>query len=888
MAKKVSPRKVPARRPKKTVARHISDAPFRHPEPYFLETTAPGDLAGKLKLKNVDVPLPQSTLGDLGLATSVTGPEAFPQTILIQPYDPGALVGIDATTVRSFRWDEGSGSMRPIWNSGINTSLGFVWMKIQRPGIYAPIGLPRDRLLQDALRAIARERRVASYESSKDLRDFVQGVLQVFLEPPIPAVEELRQFITWVEAQTGLGIGQLASYETKTGPGGHLLPFPLPRDANLEAFRERLRMLEILPNGLPEENLYYPPETVNDGTPPWQIPPERQPWNGIDWRPLVKLDIWKYLEDYQLIPLIPWLVSQDWWMYQHDRKHTGQASGPSNIRSTTVGSLVRLTPTSVDGPVITKPSIVNGKIYVGAGRTGGSSGGTLYKIDLATGSVEGRYPTLGDGDAWYSYQGIGGSPAVIGGRIYFTGVHGKVYCIDAASMTPSPPHPAPIWITDLKHANLTKNQPAENLYADSWSGPLVVNGKVYVGSGEGEQEDTYGFVYCLDAATGRVEWLFCTSKFSPAVHNNPNTIPASIAAPWASGAGYTVVPDPPETGASVWSSCAYDRGLNRIYVGTGNSLYDLTAPGGGTDLPDEMYGSGLLALDADTGAFRGFFQPGSDDSYRPGDADVDVPGSATVFTRGGQRVVAFGSKNGSFFLLDANTLQVLGGGMQRRQLLPRAGGSGLPGDRGTAIATVAPITAPWYENEWGIYATPAVHPGMGKLYVGLGGRGSITAPDKTPFMRALNWNTLADAWPTAIGGDGVSRYTTASPPLYTSNEVGLSSPALVHDVVFVSTNKTGLYALDAATGLCLWSATGLPVGNFALGPAISGNYVVMGAGNNVYRYRLPGPFIIRPPELYVPWWRIWPWPPPIQDLPIPPEPPVGPLPEPPFEDGGRG
>jgi outer membrane protein assembly factor BamB len=106
-------------------------------------------------------------------------------------------------------------------------------------------------------------------------------------------------------------------------------------------------------------------------------------------------------------------------------------------------------------------------------------------------------------------------------------------------------------------------------------------------------------------------------------------------------------------------------------------------------------------------------------------------------------------------------------------------------------------------------------------------------------MRALDWDTLEDAWPTRVGADNVSRYTTASPPLYSSSEVGLSSPAVVNDVVFMSTNKTALYAFDAATGLCLWTASDLPTGRFALGPAIYSNYVVMGAGRNLYIFKLP-------------------------------------------------
>jgi outer membrane protein assembly factor BamB len=711
-------------------------------------------------------------------------------------------------------------------------------------------------------------------------------------------------------------------------------------------------------------------------------------WDGLDarqWDRLRRFDLLKVLEFY------PWFQSNDWWMYQHDVAHSGRASGWSDIRAANAGNLVEHRKVAVDGPIITKPAIVDGTVYVGSGKTGGGNGGTLYKIDLYTGTVEGRYPTSGHGHAFYTwYEGIGGSPAVVGNRVYFTGVHGKVYCLDTATMTPNPPHPPAVWITDLKNSNPTtpvKNQPigAPN-NADSWSGPLVVNGKVYVGSGEGEDEDTYGFVYCLDANTGDVLWLFCTSKFSSSSHNQPNTIPASVAASWATTAGYTVVPDSPETGSGVWSSCAYLHTTNRIYVGTGNSQYP------GTDLPDEYYGSGLLALDADTGAFRGFFQPTPDDSYRPDDADIDVPGSATIYRRNDKYVVGFGSKNGSYFLLDpiclggwlinavitaqlaktSVSMAVFGdklhmvhlgdssnriwhstfdgegwsenvviegqlskaspalaaftdywgdGGLHmlhlgdksnriwhstfdgrkwsqnqpianqlskappalaafeealhlvhlgdvtnrlwftcfaawpvKRQLLPRQSGSGTPGDRGNAISTVAPGGS--FENQWGIYATAAVHSGSGRLFVGLGGRGAITDLNKTPFMRALDWHTLLDAWPTdpndGPGEDGVSRYTTASPPMYTTSEVGLSSPAVVNDVVFMGTNRSALYAFDVNTGLKVWSAesvSSLPAGAFALGPAIYGRYVVMGAGQNVFIYRVPYP-VFELPERY--------------------------------------
>ncbi len=103
-----------------------------HPQPYCMQTILQEGQAIELKLEKADNPLTHGTLGDIGLATSVVGPSEFPLTILIQPFDRTALTGIEATSVRVFRWDSVSGSLKPIWNSGINVDLGFVWTKIRR------------------------------------------------------------------------------------------------------------------------------------------------------------------------------------------------------------------------------------------------------------------------------------------------------------------------------------------------------------------------------------------------------------------------------------------------------------------------------------------------------------------------------------------------------------------------------------------------------------------------------------------------------------------------------------------------------------------------------------------------------------------------------------
>ena len=180
-----------------------------------------------------------------------------------------------------------------------------------------------------------------------------------------------------------------------------------------------------------------------------------------------------------------------------------------------MGCLTKRFDPLLDCPIISIPSIVNGRVYVGTGNSStaaGGSGGTLYRINIATGVTEATFTfntAAGEGSR-QGFAGIGSSPAVTGGKVYFSGLDGKLYCLNSTTL-------ALIWVTDLRNYDAAHNQPVTHnasAEAEGWSGPLVVNGKVYVGFGEGES-NTFGFVYCLDANTGKVIWLFCTNKFGP-------------------------------------------------------------------------------------------------------------------------------------------------------------------------------------------------------------------------------------------------------------------------------------------------------------------------------------------------------------------------------------
>lgn len=208
--------------------------------------------------------------------------------------------------------------------------------------------------------------------------------------------------------------------------------------------------------------------------------------------------------------------------------------------------------------------------------------------------------------------------------------------------------------------------------------------------------------------------------------------------------------------------------------------------------------------------------------------------------------MAAGCKNGGFFVLDAVTMELAGW----RQLLPYY-------NDGKRIPSVDPHIGPNdprldplvpnrmsegedQENYSGTYSTPAIHEDLGRIFIGIGGNNYHNVQAgidcaTTPFLRVMDWQTLDDAW--EMDNSNPRLYVHAQPPMYrTPGESGLSSPAVVNDVVFFSTSKIALYAFDAWSGKPLWEdqlgeQTGGMNGGYGycLGPAIWSDFVVAGA-----------------------------------------------------------
>ena len=151
------------------------------------------------------------------------------------------------------------------------------------------------------------------------------------------------------------------------------------------------------------------------------------------------------------------------------------------------------------GPVVASPAVADGVVYIA------SDDGYLYALDQETGEEKWKFK---------SRMPIASSPAVSGGLVYFVSSTGALAALDATTGEPK-------WVLPTEYErkfqakNLHGYQPAAQTIPDAWdlftSSPVVVDGRVYFGSGDGG-------VYAADAATGVLQWKFSTGDV---VHSSP-------------------------------------------------------------------------------------------------------------------------------------------------------------------------------------------------------------------------------------------------------------------------------------------------------------------------------------------------------------------------------
>jgi len=201
-----------------------------------------------------------------------------------------------------------------------------------------------------------------------------------------------------------------------------------------------------------------------------------------------------------------WCISGetvDWPMYHSDPEHSAEGAGPTNLalKWTFKG----------DAPIQSSPTLVDGVAYFG------TLEGTIYAVDVNTATELWSFKT----DHW-----VKSTVAVVNGKLYTGTDDGNIYCLNAATGDK-------LWETN---AGGIKKNPLSGIAAlglsvvgadNSRSSPIVVGGRVYVGSLDGN-------LYCLNANTGSIIWKFQTGgpiQATPTIVNNEIYMPSSTPIP---------------------------------------------------------------------------------------------------------------------------------------------------------------------------------------------------------------------------------------------------------------------------------------------------------------------------------------------------------------------
>jgi len=254
------------------------------------------------------------------------------------------------------------------------------------------------------------------------------------------------------------------------------------------------------------------------------------------------------------------------------------------------------------------PIVVNGLMLVTAAND-------AFALDASNGRMVWHHARpisegLIDDASGHINRGVG----VWHSRVYMETDNAHLLCLDARSG-------ALIW--DVAYADWNKNYGATGA-------PLIVKDKVLVGTSGGD-DGVRGFVAAYDAMTGKLAWRFWTI---PA--------PGEFGSESWPGAAYL------HGGGTTWMPGTYDAGLNLIFWGTSNPAPDFEGRG---RAGDDLYTDCLIALDADTGTLRWYFQFTPHDLFDYDGVETPILVDA-VYKGAARKLLVQANRNGFIYVLD--------------------------------------------------------------------------------------------------------------------------------------------------------------------------------------------------------------------------------------------
>ncbi len=358
--------------------------------------------------------------------------------------------------------------------------------------------------------------------------------------------------------------------------------------------------------------------------------------------------------------------------------------------------------------------------------------------------------------------------------------------------------------------------------------PLAIDGKIVVGMGGGEG-GLRGYIDAYDAKDGKRLWRLYTipTAGEPGVET------------WE-GDSYKY------GGATTWNTGAYDPETNTLFWGTGNPAPDWN---GDMRKGDNLYSCSLLAIDADTGKMKWYFQFSPHETHDWDASEPPILFDATIDGKP-RKIVAQANRNTFYYVIDRITGQFITGRAYAKETWAKgldAKGRPIevpdtePSSKGTLVypsitgsvnwtsSSYSPLTQLVYVDtrEQGAYYFKG-HPQMdpaNPLDIGGGGGQKLVSGDQAySAIRALESTTGKIKWEFKMVGDSWT-----------------GTLATAGNLVFCADAGGNFFALNAESGKALW--------NVQLGNSVRANpitysvdgkqYVEAAAGNSIFIFSLP-------------------------------------------------
>ena len=453
------------------------------------------------------------------------------------------------------------------------------------------------------------------------------------------------------------------------------------------------------------------------------------------------------------------------------------------------------------------PLVVDGIMYVTEPPT------TVTALDVRTGRPVWRWTaklpqhllTIG---LFPTNRGV----AILGGTIYVATIDAHLVALDAKTG-------AEKWSVEIGN-----NADAVAIT----QAPLAINGKIIIGMGGGEG-GLRGYIDSYDARDGKRLWRLYTipSAGEPGVETWEGES-------WKYGGGTT------------WNTGSYDPETNTLFWGTGNPAPDWN---GDARKGDNLYSCSLLAIDANTGQMKWYFQFSPHETH---DWDASEPPILfdAVIDGKKRKIVAQANRNAFYYVLDRETGKFITGMAYAKETWAKgldADGRPIelptidPTPQGNLIypsitgsvnwtsSSYSPLTGLFYVNtrEQGAYyykGHPTISPHNPQDIGGGGGQKVVGGDDAYSAVRALEAKTGERKWQFKMVGDSwTGTLVTAG------------------NLVFCADAEGNFFALNATDGEPLWH---VPLGNSVRANPITygvdgKQYVEAAAGNSIFVFSLP-------------------------------------------------